>query len=146
MIFTIRTKVPTLNEYIKAERANRYIAAKLKADTQEEIGWEILAAAPRCFSPKPIETVSDMTVVFILADKRKDYDNVMFGLKFIQDALVARGILHDDSPKWLNPPRVFFAYDAADPRIIVEIAPSETYTPPKEVDDIIIKAAMKEVP
>ena len=140
MIFTIRTHIPTLNEYIKAERSNRYIAAKLKAETQEEIGWELLGAAPRGLVPRPLETPQDLAVVFVLSDMRKDWDNIQFGLKFIQDALVEGGWLKDDSPKYLNPPQVFFAIDKADPRTVVKLTAAEPFKPQAKALEILVAA------
>jgi hypothetical protein len=42
--FTIRAKLPSLNEYINACRANKYQAAKFKQDVEEVIGWAIKQA------------------------------------------------------------------------------------------------------
>lgn len=135
MIFTVRAAVPSLNDYIRAERSNRFIAAKLKADIQDRLGWEL---KPR--PEKPLETVADLTVAFILKDRRKDWDNVMFGLKFIQDALVEARILKDDSPAWLNPPRVLFGFDASDPRIIIRLEPGEPFPKAGNAEPLMIAA------
>lgn len=136
MIFTIRGKIPTLNEYIKAERTNRYLAAKLKQETQDALGWQMLNGRP----PTPLETPQDLAVAFVLKDLRKDYDNVAFGLKFIQDALVEYGWLRDDSPKYLNPPRVFFAVDKADPRTVIRLTVAEPYAPSREAVELLTAA------
>lgn len=136
MIFTVRTHIPTLNEYIKAERSNRYIAAKLKAETQERLTWELLPRPPK----PPVESPQELDVVFVLADMRKDWDNVAFGLKFIQDALVEAEILKDDSPKYLNPPRVHFAIDKNDPRTVIRIRAADPFTTPPETKDILVAA------
>ena len=37
--FTINSELPTLNDYIKAERGNKFAAAKLKKNATEGVAW-----------------------------------------------------------------------------------------------------------
>lgn len=86
--FTIKGKLPSLNQYINAERTNRYIAAKLKKEATLLIQWQI--DIPRITEP------------FILRckhftqNKRTDPDNLVFKKKFILDALLSHGKIDND--------------------------------------------------
>ena len=42
----IKGKLPSLNEYIEAERTNRYKAAKMKKEAEELIFWQIKQMKP----------------------------------------------------------------------------------------------------
>lgn len=85
-------KFPSLNEYIDACRTNRYAAAKMKRQIQDDIAW-FIAKLPRFDKPVAI------AFTWIEANKKRDYDNVCAARKFILDALVEQGKLHDDNRK-----------------------------------------------
>lgn len=85
----IPLKLPSLNEYIGACRANRMYASAMKRKMEEEIGVYI-ADLPRFNSVRIHFTWTE-------ANKRRDLDNVAFGKKFILDALVKAGKLKDDN-------------------------------------------------
>jgi Holliday junction resolvase RusA-like endonuclease len=90
----IKMRLPSLNDFIYANRANRYVGAKMKKDVQAEIST-FISGLPHFDKP--------VTIDFLWIEKtgRRDLDNVGFGKKFILDALVERGILTDDSPKYV---------------------------------------------
>lgn len=92
---TLPFRLPSLNEYIRAERANRYAAAKMKKDCQTRIAW-YLDDVP------PVRTPVILRIEWMERTARRDNDNIAFGKKFILDALVASGILPDDSRKWVR--------------------------------------------
>jgi len=83
--------LPTLNEYINAERSNRYASAKMKKIAEKMIGLFIARS-------KLIPAISPvmMNYYWRVKNRRKDKDNIAFGMKFIQDALVKNGILKND--------------------------------------------------
>ena len=93
--FEIPFRLPGLNDYINAERANRFAAAKLKKQTQEAIKKCTVGLTP---VTKPVK------ISFIWQGKtaRRDIDNISAAKKFILDALVASGLLPDDSRKWVK--------------------------------------------
>ena len=89
---TIRMKMPSLNDYIRICRANRFAAAGLKKETEEEI-IESIKDLPRFEEPVEIN------FLWTEANKRRDYDNIAFAKKFVLDALVKSGKLQNDDRK-----------------------------------------------
>ena len=92
---TIQMKLPSLNDYINAERTNRYMGANMKRNTQDGISW-FIGKLPTFENP--------VTIHFHWIEKtsRRDLDNVAFAKKFILDALVENGKLKDDSQKYVR--------------------------------------------
>ena len=60
-------------------------------------------------------------VTFYEPNQKRDQDNVMSGLKYICDGLVAAGIIKGDSPRHLRFESVRVEYDRDNPRIEVEL-------------------------
>ena len=79
MIIKIQEQLTTLNEYINAERRNRYLAAKIKKQ-QTEICKSYFAKL------EPIDY--PIRMIFNWGIGRHDPDNVAFGKKFILDGMV----------------------------------------------------------
>ena len=98
--FTINTELPTLNEYIKAERGTKgkYIAAKLKKNATESVAWFVQSQSVLL----PKDTLFDVVIDWYRKDKRHDSDNVFFGVKFILDGLVLSGKLENDNRKHIQ--------------------------------------------
>lgn len=92
MKYVIDTKLPSLNDYIRACRSNKFLAAKYKRDIEAEIGV-FLTRMPRWSKPIKIH------FHWIEGNKRRDLDNVSFSKKFILDAMVKYGKLKDDNRK-----------------------------------------------
>lgn len=92
-------KFPSMNEYINAERRNRFVAAKMKKE------WTKLVRIHMPLGVLCGEAEFPIKVKFIVheANKRRDVDNVsaMVG-KFCLDGMVKSGILPDDSQKYVN--------------------------------------------
>lgn len=115
--FTIHGRLPSLNEYINAERTNRYKAAKLKRDIQERIGAEIRAA-----NIKPVQVSVTLVYTFYEANRRRDKDNIAaVAHKFVQDSLVNEGIIFDDGWDYITRFYDEFYIDKENPRIEVEL-------------------------
>ena len=91
---TIRGKLPSLNEYIEAERTNRHIAAKIKRETDQLICWQIGRM-------KPITSKICIRFIWYEETKRRDPDNVCFAKKFILDAMQKCKKLKNDNPAWI---------------------------------------------
>lgn len=108
-------KIPSTNEVITANRLNKYVGANLKKKVQTSLC--------DCFAEQVKETFTKhvtLKVRFYEPDRRRDEDNVIAGLKFIQDALVCMKVLKDDSQKYVHVlPEVFV--DTENPRIEVDI-------------------------
>jgi len=92
MKYSIDMKLPSLNEYINVCRANKYKAAKYKAELEEDIMWFI---NPMPKYEKPIK----IHFTWIEGNKKRDLDNICFAKKFILDAMVKAGKLKDDNRK-----------------------------------------------
>lgn len=95
--FTVRFRLPGLNEYIHAVNINRYKGNALKRETQDAIGWAIKAARLEPVTKYPV------TIFFEWHEKskRRDLDNIASAKKFILDALQECGILEGDGQKQL---------------------------------------------
>ena len=102
--FTINTELPTLNDYIKAERGNRYAAAKLKKNATESVAWYATAQAVVL----PENKRFDIEIDWYRKDNRHDSDNVFFAVKFILDGLTKAGSIPNDNPKVINNFRDYF--------------------------------------
>lgn len=73
-------KILTLNDYINAERSNKYKAAKLKKEYTELFARE--------FTDERITNPVDVHFIWHLKNKRRDIDNISFMQKFILDGMV----------------------------------------------------------
>ena len=101
-------ELPTLNEYIRAERSNRYRAAKIKRETTAMVAMYFKAA-----KAKPVKKITKLTFVWTHKNKRKDFDNVEFGQKFIRDGMVLAGVIKNDGWRHL-PPRTLHKHEIGD--------------------------------
>lgn len=90
----IKGKLPSLNEYIEAERTNRHIAAKIKRETDQMICWQIKQM-------HQIKKKIRIRFVWYEETKRRDPDNVAFAKKFILDAMQKCGKLKNDNSSWI---------------------------------------------
>ena len=82
--------IPTLNEYINAQRQHRLRGAKMKKMTERRLVPQFLAQ-----KIKPFEAV-ELDYDWVRLSKREDKDNIAFGQKFVQDAMVTAGVVSDD--------------------------------------------------
>lgn len=94
IMFTISHRLPRLNEYIRHERSNRYLAARIKKNYTEVCYHYI----PNLRLDKPVV----ITYIWAVKNLANDLGNVSFGNKFIEDAMTAKGFLPDDNLKWIK--------------------------------------------
>ena len=92
MIYEIPLKLPSLNDYVRACRTNKFAGAKMKAQIEQQIGLYLMKM-PKW--TKPIK----INFLWVEGSKRRDLDNIAFAKKFILDALVKYGKLKDDNRK-----------------------------------------------
>lgn len=104
IICEIKCKLPSLNDYIKECRANKYGAANFKRYNEAKIGWYI-SGLPKFDKPVKIH------FHWVEENKRRDLDNICFAKKFILDAMVKMGKLADDNRKCVCGFTDTFAYD-----------------------------------
>lgn len=114
---TIPGRLPGLNEYISAERTNRYKAAKMKRDSESNI----ILAARKSLKDIKIKKPVEMHYLWIEPNNRRDRDNIAFAKKFVQDALVRAGVLEDDDYKHVVGFSDRFDVDKKNPRVEVLI-------------------------
>lgn len=118
----IRGSLPGLNEYINAERTNRYKGAEMKRRAES-----IVLHAARSLGKWRAEGPVYMVYHWYCADRRRDKDNISsFGRKVIQDALVRAKILQNDGWKDIIGFEDRFCIDRKNPRIVVEIEEEDT--------------------
>lgn len=117
MKFVIPGLLPGLNEYINAERRNRHAAAKMKRDTECVIGMIARSQHRRAHFTGPVI----MHYLWVEKNRRRDFDNVAFARKFIQDAFVHAGILDGDGQKYVAGFTDKFLIDPKNPRVEIEV-------------------------
>ena len=110
----IDEKLPSLNEYINACRTNKYVAAKMKRDIEQLIGYYILRL-PRFEKPVKIH------FHWVEGNEKRDIDNVSFAKKFILDALVKYHKLENDNRKNVYAFTDTFEYKKGITKVILEI-------------------------
>ena len=118
MKFTITGELPRLNDYINAERRNKFIAAKIKKEATENVSWQV----------KKLQKITDpglYTFTWYVKNLRTDPDNISFGQKFIFDGLQTANKLVNDNMKMVLGLDHRFVVDAKNPRVEVEVTPYE---------------------
>jgi len=120
--FTIEGRLPSLNDYTKACRGNKFAGAKMKKDAEDIIGLYILSAKNRGTLPRtPIDKEIWISYKWYEKDMKRDADNIVFAQKFIQDALTHNGIIVDDTRKYITGFSHEILVDKQKPRIEVKI-------------------------
>lgn len=109
--------LPGLNDYIDAERSNKYQAAKLKRQTEEMIVMCIWEQMPGVEISEPVH----IEYHWYEPNRRRDKDNIAFAKKFIQDALVKAGVLANDGWQEIVSFADRFKVDKDNPRVEVII-------------------------
>ncbi len=109
----IPLKLPSLNDYIRVCRGNKYLANTYKARTEQEIGY-FLTKMPKWDNPIKIH------FTWVESTKKRDLDNICFAKKFILDAMVKYGKLKDDNRKCVTAFTDSFDYDKVN-KVILEI-------------------------
>lgn len=113
MKIEINMKLPSLNDYIRLCRGNKYQAAKYKANLEREIGL-FLTKMPKMNNP--IRTHFH----WIEGTKKRDLDNICFAKKFILDSMVKHNKLKDDNRKCVTAFTDSFEY-GKETKVILEI-------------------------
>lgn len=95
MKITIDYKFVSLNEYIQAERGNKFAAANIKSKETKAVEYYAVGKKWLKFPCKVIFT-------WHLSNKRKDIDNTSFARKFILDGLVKAEVIPDDNLRYIQ--------------------------------------------
>lgn len=88
-------KFPSFNDYINECRKNKYAGNKKKHEIERSIK-PYLKHLPQINRPVTID------FVWHEENRKRDPDNCAFAKKFILDAMVALGVLEDDSIKYVR--------------------------------------------
>ena len=114
--FEINTRLPSYNEYSKANRTNKYAGATMKKNIEMEIWGYILNQLKHIKITKPVF----IKFIWIEENKKRDLDNICFAKKFILDALQKDGVIENDNSSHVTGFMDKFEY--ADKRkVIVEL-------------------------
>lgn len=118
--FTIHSRLPSLNEVISENRANRYKGAKLKKDTEALIIAEIKQQKVQPVTEYPVEVF----IRWLEPNRKRDVDNIQSSKKFILDAMVKAGVLVNDSQRYVE--QVYDVVEVGNSaRVEVEVTPCE---------------------
>lgn len=109
----IDMKLPSLNDYIKVCRSNKFQAAKYKRDIEQQIGL-FLIKMPKYEKPIKIH------FTWIEGNKKRDLDNICFAKKFILDAMQKYGKLENDNRNYVYAFTDSFEY-GKETKVILEI-------------------------
>lgn len=112
----IPTRLPGLNDYIKAERGNKYAAAALKKNTEMKLLLYIKRQCKVQFT-RPVV----MVYVWTEPDRRRDKDNIAWAKKLVQDALVKAGVLQGDGWRHIEEFTDRFKVDKQNPGVGITI-------------------------
>ena len=105
-----------LNTYINKERANKFMAAKIKREETDRVIAECLVQ-----KLKKIEKPVTIDIEWVTKNTRKDPDNVAFAKKFILDGLVKAGVLENDGRKQITGFSDSYSVSKTNARVIVSI-------------------------
>ena len=115
-MLVIQGQLDGLNDYTRANRANKYAGAKMKRESEELITLYIRAQR----IPKYSGAVR-IAFRWYEPNRRRDLDNICFAKKFILDALVKNEIIKSDNWKGVTGFTDEFFVDNENPRVEVEI-------------------------
>lgn len=122
-ILIVKGRLPGLNEYIDANRTNKFKGAKFKERHEQALIFVIKTQLKNIKIDKKIF----ITYHFFEPNKRRDLDNISaFAHKVIQDALVKSGIIKNDGWKEIVGFKDTFYIDKERPRIEVVLQEVET--------------------
>lgn len=118
MKLVIPGQLPGLNDFIFADRANRYKGAEIKRNAQKVVEY---CARKQLRGFRPAGPVW-MKYTWYERNRKRDKDNISsFGRKVIQDGLVKAGVLKNDGWKEIEGFSDRFRIDEKHPRVEVEI-------------------------
>ena len=120
---TIPGRFPGLNDYIAANNRFRLESAAMKRKHTDRV-CELAQLADMPIFRNPVFVVID----WVEPNRRRDPDNVRFGVKFILDGLVKAGVLQNDSQRWILGIEDRYFVDHDRPRVQVTIYDSEGET------------------
>ena len=114
--FEINQKLPSLNEYTKACRANKYTGAQMKQEIETQIWADVKQQLKGLKVSNPVK----INFTWVEENKKRDLDNICFAKKFVLDALVKTKVIENDTQNHVVGFSDTFQYDKKG-KVIVEI-------------------------
>ena len=114
---TISGRLDGLNNYTTACRSHAQVGARMKKENQKLCQWYIRAQLHGVHYDAPVR----LDFRWFEPNKKRDLDNIAFAKKFIQDALVAEGVIKSDGWKGVSGFSDSFFVDKNNPRVEVDI-------------------------
>lgn len=111
-------RLPGANDYINAERRNKYAGAKLRKETENEIYAQ--AMCQLVLKGIRFDRPVIMHYHWFESNRKRDKDNIAFAKKFVQDALVTAGVLKNDGWEQIAGFSDDFSVDRKNPRVEIE--------------------------
>ena len=121
--FTYEGKFPSRNQAENAARTHWAAGYKLKKEYTDSVAWQAKAQNVGSYSK------AHLTITFVEPNKRRDYDNVISGLKYLLDGLVVAKVIPDDRPKYIDITIKPIQVDKDNPRVEVVIEEITNETP-----------------
>ena len=120
--FTIYGKLPSMNQFITANRTNVHVGNNMKKGSEAII----IIAIRQHLKKLQIENPIHIQYTFWESSTKRDLDNVAsFAMKVIQDSLVKSGVIANDGWKNITSFSCEFGVDKDEPRIEVELVEVE---------------------
>ena len=113
MKYVIDMKLPSLNDYVRICRTNKYKAAEYKRKLEEQIHYFLLKM-PKYEKPIKIH------FTWVEGNKKRDLDNICFAKKFILDSMQKYGKLENDNRNYVYAFTDSFEY-GKETKVILEI-------------------------
>ena len=120
MVYTILGTLAGMNEYSKAQRANKYIGADMKKEMTKicALSDDVRFAAKIPEEAYPVHVHID----FYEPNRRRDPDNVTSAKKFILDGLQDAGVITNDGWLQISGFSDDLYLDKENPRVVVTLS------------------------
>lgn len=114
LTFSVDGRLCGLNEYTSTCRSNPRAGGSIK---RRETNRVARAAKGLPAMRWPVR----VSVKWYERDRRRDVDNVEFGMKFVLDGLVKAGVIPDDSRRYVDQVSHWVGVDKGNPRVVVTV-------------------------
>ena len=115
--FIIQGRLDGLNKLIQSNRQGWQAGASCKKKNQRAVLEALLEHLPDYQTESPIR----LNIAWYEENKKRDPDNVFFGVKYILDGMVEFGTIQNDNQKYVKGITNELFVDKDNPRIEVEI-------------------------
>lgn len=117
----IEQELMDLNNYINAERSNRFMASKIKKEQTAIVSNVIKKEMVAGLIIKEEHFPLDFEFHWFMKNKRKDKDNIVFAKKFLFDGMIDSGLIANDGWKEIGTFKDVVAVDKEFPRVEIKI-------------------------